>query len=162
MRKVAIAGWVFAVLAGGAAFLEFKMANQQKNDALAAQAADYDARMAKVQADAAAAVKLAQDTAAGQLTSLQTELDFQKMPELPLKTVPRAGQVLYVENESEDAFSCKVRLFRPIGGVTKEIDFSIKGHTFQDMGAIGDWVFAKGDKLDFIKPGFKPRTIEIP
>lgn len=162
MGKVAVAGWVVALLAGGAGFFEFRMADQQKTDALAAQAADYEAKMAKVQADAAAQVKLAQDTAAAQMTSLQTELDFQKMPEIPLETVPRANQVLYVNNTSTDTFTCKVRLSRPVGGQTKEADFSIKAQTFQDMGAIGDWVFAKGDKVDFIKPGFKPRSIQIP
>ena len=162
MGKVAAAGWVMALLAGGAAFFEFRMAAQQKADALAAQAADYEAKMAQVKAEAAAEVKLAQDTAAGKLVSIQTELDFQKMPEIPLETAPRANQVLYVNNTSADVFACKVRLFRPVGAVTKEVDFSIKGSTFQDMGAIGDWVFAKGDKIDFIKPGFKPRTIQIP
>ena len=84
------------------------------------------------------------------------------MPELPLKTMFRAGQVLYVENTLNEPFSCKVRLARAGSPTAKEMDFSMKAQTFQDLGAIGDWMFQKGDRLEFVKPGFKPREMTVP
>ena len=166
MPKVAAAGWGAAVLAGLAAFFFYKHADQMRTDALAEQSVAYEAKLkvaadevAKAQADAAAAIKRAQDEATGKLASMQADLDFAKMPEIPLETVPRANQVIYVNNNSDQLFECRIRVFRELGRVTKEWDYSIKGHTFQDLGAIGDWVFAKGDKVDFVKQGFKPRSI---
>ena len=155
-------GWGLALVFGVAAVGEFLYFNGHEQKALAAQAADYDTKMAAVQAQAAAQVKLAQDTAAAEKVSLQTELDFQKLPELPLKTLFRAGQVLYVENQMNEPFNCKVRLQRPGSPTAKELDFSMKAQTFQDLGAIGDWVFGKGDKVEFVKSGFKPRTLTVP
>lgn len=162
MGKLAAVGWFLALLFGAAAVGQFYMYEQQKSAALAAQAADYEARMQKVQADAAAAVKKAEDDAAAQLTVLQTDLDFQKMPELPLKTVFRKGGVLYVENEGEDPFECKVRLSRPGTRESFEADFTIKARTFQDLGAIQSWVFARNDQVEFVKPGYKPRSLTVP
>ena len=166
MTKVAAVGWGVALLAAGAGYFVYKNADQMKANALAAQATEYDAKLAakdaeikKAQDDAAAAIKRAQDEATGKMVSMQAELDFAKMPEIPIETVARANQVLYVNNETNDTFTCKLKLYREYGNVTKEVDFVLKAKAFQDMGSIGDWVFAKGDKLDFIKPGFKPRTI---
>jgi len=107
-------------------------------------------------------VKLAQDTAAAEKMSLETELAFQKLPELPLKTMFRAGQVLYVENMLNEPITIKVRLARAGSPTFTEIDFSMKAQTFQDLGAIGTWMFQKGDKLEFVKSGFKPRSMTVP
>lgn len=155
-------GWGLALVAIAAAVGEYLFFNGHEQKALAAQAAEYEARMAAVQADAAAKVKLAQDTAAAEKVSLQTELDFQKLPELPLKTLFRQGEVLYVENLLNEPFNCKVRLQRAGSPTSKEVDFSMKAQSFQDMGAISDWVFARGDKVEFVKSGFKPRQMTVP
>lgn len=162
MPKLAIAGWVLALLAGGAGYYVYAGAAADKQAALAEQAAAYDAQIAQLKADAAATLKKFQDEAAAQQVVLQTELDFQKMPEIPLETTFRANQVLFVSNSSKDAFTCKVRLFRPIGAVSREVDFSMKGGGYQDMAAIDTWLFAKGDKVEFVKPGFKPRSLVVP
>jgi hypothetical protein len=162
MGKFAATGWMVAAFAIAVAVGEYYLFAQQKNAALAEQAAEYEAKMQKVQADAQAAVKKAQDDATAQLTVIQTELDFQRLPDLPLKTVFRQGGVLYVESELEDAFDCKVRLFRPSNSATLEVDFMIKARTFQDLGAIGNWVFARGDKVEFVKAGYKPRALVVP
>jgi hypothetical protein len=162
MGKLAAVGWFLALLLGAAVAGQYAMYQQQKQDALAAQAAEYETKLQTVQAEAAAAVKKAQDEAAAQLQVMQTDLDFQKMPELPLKTAFRQGGVLYVENEGEDPFECKVRLFRPSNNQSVEVDFFIKARTFQDLGAIQNWVFAKYDKVEFVKPGFKPRSLTVP
>ena len=154
--------WGLALVFGVAAVGEYLYYSTHEAKALAEQAATYDAQMAQVKADAAAAVKLAQDTAAAEKVSLETELAFQKMPELPLKTMFRAGQVLYVENTLNEPFSCKVRLARAGATSMKELDFSMKAQTFQDMGAIGTWMFARGDKIEFVKSGFKPRELVVP
>jgi hypothetical protein len=45
---------------------------------------------------------------------------------------------------------------------SKEIDFSMKAQTFQDMAAIGDWMIQRGDKIEFVKPGYKPRLLTAP
>ena len=155
-------GWGLALVAIAAAVGEYLYYSDHEQKALAAQAADYDARMAAVQAEAAAKVKLAQDTAAADKLSLQTELDFQRLPELPLKTMFRAGQVLYVENLTNEPFSCKVRLARAGSPTFKEVDFSMKAQTFQDIAAIGEWMFQRGDKIEFVKSGHKPRLLTVP
>ena len=155
-------GWGLALVAIAAAVGEYLYYSDHEQKALAAQAAEYEAKMAAVQADAAAKVKLAQDTAAAEKLSLQTELDFQRLPELPLKTMFRTGQVLYVENLTNEPFSCKVRLARADSPTFKEVDFSMKAQTFQDIAAIGDWMFARGDKIEFVKSGFKPRSLTVP
>jgi hypothetical protein len=155
-------GWGLALVAIAAAVGEYLYYADHERKALAAQAAEYEAKMAAVQADAAAKVKLAQDTAAAEKVALQTELDFQRLPELPLKTMFRAGQVLYVENQTNEPFACKVRLARADSPTFKEMDFSMKAQTFQDLGAIGDWMFMRGDKVEFVKPGHKPRLLTVP
>lgn len=155
-------GWGLALVAIAAAVGEYLYYSDHEQKALTAQAADYDARMAAVQADAAAKVKLAQDTAAADKLALQTELDFQRLPELPLKTMFRAGQVLYVENLTNEPFSCKVRLARAGSPTFKEVDFSMKAQTFQDIAAIGEWMFQRGDKIEFVKSGHKPRLLTVP
>jgi hypothetical protein len=160
--KFATMGWLLAVLATAAAVGEYRILRDQQAEALAQQAADYEAKLVQERTNAAAVVKKAQDDAAAQALVLQTELDYQKLPDLPLKTQFRAGQVLYVENELDDAFDCKVRVFRPSTEKSQEFDFSIKSRTFRDMGAIDTWLFARGDKVDFVKPGYKPRSLEVP
>jgi len=155
-------GWGLALLFGAAAVGEFLYFSGHERQALAEQAADYDTRMAAVQADAAAKVKLAQDTAAAEKLSLQTELDFQKLPELPLKTMFRAGEVLYVENLQNEPFDCTVRLSRAGSPTSKELPFAMKAQSFQDLGAISDWVFARGDRIEFVKSGYKPRQLTVP
>jgi hypothetical protein len=154
--------WGLALVFGVAAVGEYLYYSTHEAKALAEQAATYDAQMAQVKADAAAQVKQAQDTAAAEKMSLETELAFQKMPEMPLKTMFRAGQVLYVENTLNEPFSCKVRLARAGATSMKDMDFSMKAQTFQDLGAIDDWMFQKGDKIEFVKPGFKPREMTVP
>jgi len=155
-------GWGLALVAIVAAVGEYLYYSGHEAKALAEQAATYETQMAQVKADAAAQVKLAQDTATAEKMSLETELEFQKLPELPLKTMFRAGQVLYVENLLNEPFTCKVRLARAGSPTSKELDFSIKAQTFQDVGAIGDWLFAKGDKIEFVKSGYKPRELTVP
>ena len=162
MAKVAIAGWVIAGAAAGAAYFVYTSAAADKAAALTEQAAGYDAQIAKLQADSAAALKKVQDDATAAATIMQTELDFAKMPEIPLETTFRANQVLYVENKLDDVFACKIRLFRPLGGASKEVDFSMKPRAFQDVAALGDWLFAKGDKVEFVKQGYKPRQLVAP
>ena len=147
-------GWGLALVAIVAAVGEYLYYSGHEAKALAEQAATYDAQMAQV--------KLAQDTAAAEKVSLETELEFQKLPELPLKTMFRTGQVLYVENLLNEPFTCKVRLARAGSPTSKEVDFSMKAQTFQDVGAIGDWLFAKGDKIEFVKSGYKPRELTVP
>jgi hypothetical protein len=159
---IAKIGWGLALVFGAAAVGEFLYFSGHEQKALAEQAAGYEAQMAQVKAEAAAQVKLAQDTAAAEKVALQTELDFQKLPELPLKTMFRKGEVLYVENLLNEPFSCKVRLQRAGSPTSQEFDFSMKAQTFQDMGAISDWVFARGDKVEFVKSGYKPRSLVVP
>ena len=160
--KAVIAGWAVAVLAGVGAYYFYASAASDKQAALAGQAATYDAQIAQLKAEAAAALKKVQDDAAASQQVLQTELDFQKMPELPLETTFRANQVLYIESRLDEPFDCKVRLFRPIGQVSREIDYTIKARTFQDVAALDTWVFAKGDQIEFVKPGYKPRALVVP
>lgn len=162
-------GWLGAVGAGAVAWYVHQDADASKAAALAEQAAKYDAQIAeinasiaKIKADADAAIKKAQDDATAQQMVLQTELEFQKMPEIPLETTFRANQVLYVENKLDEPFECTVRLFRPIGGVTRELPYAIKARTFQDLAALDTWVFAKGDRIEFVKSGHKPRSLVVP
>ena len=163
------AGWAGALAAGAAAYYFHGNVEQAKAAALAEQATAYDAQIAQInasvaqlKAEAAAALKKTQDDAAAAQMVLQTELEYQKLPEIPLETTFRANQVLYVESRLDEPFSCKVRLFRPIGGVTRELDYTIKARTFQDIAALDTWVFAKGDKIEFVKSGFKPRALVVP
>ena len=155
-------GWGLALVAIAAAVGEYLYFSDHEAKALAEQAATYEAQMAQVKADAAAAVKLAQDTAAAEKVILTTELEFQKQPELPLKAMFRRGQVLYVENTTNEPFTCKVRLQRAGSPTSKEIDFSMKAQTFQDLGAIGEWMFQPGDKVEFVKSGHKPLALTVP
>lgn len=162
IHKVAIGGWALAAVACAAGYWLYSSAESRKQGALAEQAASYDAQIAQLKAESAAALKNVQDAAAAQQVVLQTELDFAKLPEIPLETVFRANQVLYVESRLDEPFTCKIRLSRPIGAVTREVDFTIKARTFQDLAAIDTWLFAKGDRVEFVKPGFKPRTLVVP
>lgn len=168
MGSIAAVGWVLAMLAGAAAYFEFKMVDGKVQAALAEQRAVHEQEIAALKADAALKIaegenklKKANDEAAANSASMQAELDYAKMPEVPLKTLARSGQVLYVENESDSDFACKVKMFRPIGGVTKEFDFSLAKRAFKDMAAIDDWLFQKGDKIEFVKPGYKPRSVTV-
>ena len=161
--KLAAVGWILAVVGIAAAVGEVMVAEGQKKAALEAQAAEYEAKLAQVTADAAAKVKLAEDTAASKLSSMQVDLDFARLPEFPLKMEFRTGGVLFVDNQANpESFYCKVRLQRPGSPTSRELDFVIKGKTFQDIGAIEDWVFQKGDNVEFVKPGFKPRSLVVP
>lgn len=162
MGILAAVGWLAAIAAGGAAYLVQDKAAGDRQAALAEQAAAYDAQIAQLKADAAAELKKLQDDAAAQQLVLQTELDFARLPEIPLETVFRGNQVLFISNNSKDEFICKVRLFRPIGGVTREVDFRLKGGAYQDIAALDTWLFAKGDRIEFVKPGFKPRSLVVP
>jgi hypothetical protein len=159
---LAAVGWLAALAAAGAAYLIQDKAEGAKQAALAEQAASYDAQIAQLKADAAAQLKKLQDETAAQQLVLQTELDFAKLPEIPLETVFRGNQVLFISNNSKDEFICKVRLFRPIGGVSREVDFRLKGGAYQDIAALDTWLFAKGDTLEFVKSGFKPRSLVVP
>ena len=155
-------GWGLALVFGAAAVGEYLYYSGHEQKALAEQAAGYEAKMQAVQAQAAAQVKTAQDNAAAEKIVLQTDLEFQRLPELPLKTMFRAGEVLYVENLQNEPFDCMVRLSRAGSPTAKELPFAMKAQTFQDLGAIGDWLFAKGDKVEFVKPGYKPRALTVP
>lgn len=168
-RFLALAGWIAAAVAGVVAYGQYKLFASQKQSALDQQAAGYEQKLQQVKADldaakaaAVAQVKKAQDDAAANQASIQAELDFQKLPELPLETLFRAGPVLYIESRTSDDFKCTVRLTRAAATQTKELEFEIKSHTFRDLGAIGDWVFARGDKVEFVKSGFKPRQLVAP
>lgn len=160
--KLAAIGWLLAVATAGAAYWVYGKAEGDKQAALAEQAAGYDAQIAQLKADAAAELKKLQDHAAAQQLVLQTELDFAKLPDIPLETVFRGNQVLFVSNGSKDEFTCKVRLYRPIGGVTRELDFRLRGGAYQDLAALDTWIFAKGDRIEFVKSGFKPRSLVVP
>src|SRR5689334_23003437 len=100
-------GWGLALVAIAAAVGEYLYYSTHEQKALAEQAATYEAQMAQVKADAEAQIKNTKDAAAAEKLSLQTELDFQKLPELPIKTQFRRGQVLYVENTLNEPFACK-------------------------------------------------------
>ncbi|HUR42409.1 MAG TPA: hypothetical protein VM240_14700 [Verrucomicrobiae bacterium] len=165
VKAFAILGWLLALGAGGAAYIfqtQAASAAADKAAALAAQGVTYDAQITQLKAESAALLKKTQDDATAAQLVLQTELDYQKLPEIPLETTFRANQVLYVESRLDQPFDCKVRLFRPIGNVTREVDFSMKARTFQDLAAIDTWMFAKGDKVEFVKPGYKPRSLMVP
>jgi hypothetical protein len=155
-------GWGLALVAIAAAVGEYLYYSDHEAKALAAQAASYEEQMAKVKADAAAQIKTVTDNAAADKVILTTELEFQRLPELPIETLFRRGQVLYVENKLNEPFNCKVRLQRAGSPTSKEIDFSMKAQTFQDMAAIGDWMIQRGDKIEFVKPGYKPRLLTAP
>lgn len=162
MTTLAAAGWVAAAIAGAGGYWVYSTAAGEKAAALAEQAAAHDAQIAQLKAESAAALKKVQDDAAAQHMVMQTELDFAKLPEIPLETVFRGNQVLYVESRLDEPFSCKLRLFRPIGGVSREVEFTIKARTFQDLAAVDTWLFAKGDTVEFVKSGFKPRKLVVP
>jgi len=155
-------GWGLALVAIAAAAGEYLFFSGHEKQALAEQAAAYEAKLQQVKTEAAAQIKATQDNAAADKMILQTELEFQKLPELPLKTMFRKGEVLYVENQLNEPFACKVRLQRAGSPTSKEVDFAMKAQTFQDLGAIGDWVFARGDKVEFVKSGYKPRSLTVP
>ena len=155
-------GWLVALAAIGVAVGEYYWFQMQQKAALAEQAQGYEQEIEKLRAESAAQLKKVADDAAASQMSLQAELDFQKMPEIPLETIFRANQVLFVSNNSKDPFGCKVRLFRPIGGVSRELDFSMRGGGYQDIAAIEDWMFQKGDKVEFVKSGYKPRALVVP
>ena len=156
MGKLAAVGWILAVLIGGVSFLGYQWLAGERQTALEAQATEYEAKLAKVKADADAMVQKIKDDATARETSLQTELDFQKMPDLPLRLAFRGNQVLYVESEAADTFACKVALKRPSTNATAELNFSINSRAFKDLAAIETWMFEKGDVIEFNKPGFKP------
>lgn len=160
--KFAVAGWLLALAAGTAAYLQRQSFEDRQATALAEQAAGYEEKLQKLQADSAAALKKVQDDAAAAQVVLQTELDFQKLPELPLETTFRPGQVLYVESRLDEPFACKVRLFRPANAASRELDFTIKARTYQDLAALDNWLFARGDKIEFVKAGYKPRSLVVP
>ena len=155
-------GWVLFLLAAAVATGEYYYYSSHEAAALAAQAADYDARFSAQKAAADAALKKTADDAAAASQVMQADLDFAKMPEIPVKTQFRPGQVLYVENESDALFTCKLRVTRPVGNVTKEFDFTLGKRAFKDMAAVEDWLFKTGDKLEFVKAGHKPRVLTVP
>lgn len=160
--KLAIIGWLLAAVAGAVAFAGYRWAVADKQAALAEMSAAYEAKLQQAKAEAEQRVQKTQADAAASAQVLKTELDFQKQPALPLKLVFRPGGVLYVESDAPEAFSCRVRVTRPATSLSKEFGFTINARTFRDMGAIEDWVFASGDRIEFFKPGYKPWTGAFP
>jgi hypothetical protein len=162
MAKLAIAGWLLAAAAGAVAYGGYRWAAADKEAALAEMSAAYEAKLLQVKAEAGQQLQKAQADAAATQQVIQAELDFQKLPELPIKTLFRPGQVLYVESDLPEVFACTVRLARADGSGAREVSFEIKARSFRDLGAIEDWVFARGDKVEFVKPGYKPRQLQAP
>lgn len=162
MGKLAAVGWIVALLVAGISYLGYEFLLEERQTALEAQAAEYESRIAKVKADAEKTVQKVRDEAAANEMVMQTELDIAKMPELPLKFEMRRNQVLYVENQSNEEFSCPIKLTRPKTGATSEKLFTIPKQAFRDLAAIDQWVFETGDVIEFNKPGYKSWRGEIP
>ena len=162
MVKLAIVGWLLAVVGGAVAFGGFRWGVADKQAALEQMSAAYEAKLQHAGAEAEQRLQKTQADAAALQQIQQAELDFQKLPDLPLKLVFRPGGVLYVESEAAELFACRIRLFRPATSDRAELDFSINARAFKDMGAIGSWVLARGDQLEFVKGGFKPWKGEVP
>ena len=162
MVKLAIVGWLLAAVGGAVAFGGYRWAVADKQAALTALSAEHEVQLqrSKVEAEGRLQKILADTTATRQV--IQTELDFQRLPALPLKLVFRPCGVLYVESEAAELFACKVRLLRPSTSVRMEVDFSINARAFKDLGAIERWVFERGDQLEFVKTGFKPWKGVVP
>jgi len=123
-------------------------------------------QMAKLQADAEARLKKAGDDAAAAQQALQTELDYAKLPQMPLKVVyrpagPGRGLSLYIENESLEFLSCDVRLERPGKNLQSVQPYTLGGRQFQEIGAIGTWLLEAGDKVEFTKVGYQSRRLEL-
>lgn len=156
MGKLAAVGWLVALAVAGISFAGYQWLLDERQQALQTQAAEYEAQLAKVKADAEATVAKVRDDALAQEQILKAELDFANLPALPLKFAFRANQVLYVENDSNELFTCKVRLTRPDTGATLEHDFSINPRAFKDLAAIDQWLFRRGDQIEFSKPAHKP------
>lgn len=161
MAKLAAAGWLVAALAIVVAVGEYYWFAADKQSALTALSAEHEVQLQRSKLEAEERLqKILADTEASQQV-LQTELDFQRMPALPLKLVFRPGGVLYVESEATELFSCKVRLLRPATAARAELDFSINARTFKDLGAIDSWVLTRGDQIEFVKAGYKPWKGEV-
>ena len=155
-------GWVLFLLAAAVATGEYYWFTSHEASALAEQGAAYEAKLAAQKAAADAALQKVANDAAAAAQVLKTDLDFAKMPEIPLKTQFRPGQVLYVENEGDEIFTCKLKVTRELGNQVREFDFQIGKRAYKDMAAIEDWLFKPGDKLEFVKAGYKPRTLNVP
>jgi hypothetical protein len=173
MSKATQFAWGIAIIMAGVAVGGYFLLGLLHERALHRQAAGYQQQLQQVRleleqakAEAAAQLRRTKDEAAAAQQSLQTELDYERQPELPLKTILRPPErtgvrILYVENESREEFKCAVRLSRPDTDAVLETDFSIAPRAFKDLAAIDKWVFAPGDRIEFRKPGFKPRRLEV-
>lgn len=161
MGKLAAAGWIVALVIAGVSYAAYEWLLTERETALAAQSAEYEAKLGKLKAETDALIQGVKDEAAAKEQVIQTELDFEKLPDLPLKFAFRTNQVLYVESESAEVFFCKVYLTRPSTGATANVDFSINPGAFKDLAAIDRWVFERGDKIEFRKPGSKPWSGEF-
>lgn len=162
MGKLAAAGWILALAIAGVSYAAYEWLLTERETALAAQATEYEARLAKLKSETDALVQTTKDEAVAKEQVIQAELDFEKLPDLPLKFAFRTNQVLYVESESPEVFYCKVYLTRPSTGATVVLDFSINPHAFKDLAAMERWVFERGDKIEFRKPGSKIWSGEFP
>lgn len=123
-------------------------------------------QMAQQQAEAEARLKKASDDAAAAEQALQAELDYAKLPLLPLKVIYRPagsgrGLSLYVENESLEPLACDVRLERPGKDLQAVQPYALGGRQFQEVGAIGTWLLEAGDKVEFTKPGYQSRRLQL-
>ena len=97
MGKLAAVGWLLAIAIGGAAFGGYQWLLADKQAALDAQAAEFEVRLAQVKVESATQLQKAQSDAIANEQVLKTELDFQRLPDMPLKFAFRPGQVLYVD-----------------------------------------------------------------
>lgn len=156
MGKLAAVGWVLALAIAGVSWAGYQWLLTERQAALEAQAAAHEQELAKLKAESDALVQGLRDAAAAQQMVLQAELDFQKLPALPLKFAFRANQVLYVESEANEVFECTVRLTRPDTGAAVVLPFSIAPRAFRDLAAMDQWLFQRGDQIEFVKPGHKP------
>lgn len=162
MGKLAAVGWLLAIAIGGASFLGYQWLLEERQAVLETQAAEYEAKLTKLRADADAQLATFKDEATANQQVMQTELDIAKLPDLPLKFAFRKGQVLYVESEADETFNCKVKLTRPGSGAAVVLDFSVNSRAFKDLAAMGQWMFARGDQIEFVKPGYKTWKGEFP
>ncbi|HUS24978.1 MAG TPA: hypothetical protein VM369_08510 [Candidatus Binatia bacterium] len=178
LRTLLALGWVVAALAIAGAWAQQRWLSRSHVEAIERQRSDYEQKL-KAQSDAAelklAAAIASRDAAhasalqsaqAGQQV-LRAELDFAKLPDLPLKIAVAppalsAVRTVSLQNETADEVALRVSVQRPATGATQSMDLTVKAHGFRDLAMLGTWELARGDRVEFSKPGYKPRRVEIP
>jgi multidrug efflux pump subunit AcrA (membrane-fusion protein) len=71
-------------------------------------------------------------------------------------------QALVIQNTSNDTLSVNVKFTNPGSGANKEYRLALDGGAVKELGSLGAWILATGDKIEIESAGYDPIVMTAP